>query len=73
LESTSTWIRGDRQITDTTGKSGSERDEEMALFVKRFNKFMKKKKGQPRREQSSRRNVLMIEIALSVGNPVTLP
>jgi hypothetical protein len=27
----------------------------MALFVKRFNKFMKKK-GQPRRGQSSRRN-----------------
>jgi uncharacterized FlaG/YvyC family protein len=36
-------------------KSGSESDKEMALFVKRLNKFMKKK-GQPRRDQFSRRN-----------------
>jgi hypothetical protein len=28
----------------------------MALFVKRFNELMKKKKGQPRKGQSSRRN-----------------
>jgi hypothetical protein len=35
----------------------SESDEELALFVKKFNKFMRKKKGQPRRGQTSRRNV----------------
>jgi hypothetical protein len=28
----------------------------MALFVKKFNKFMKKKRGQPRRGQTSKRN-----------------
>jgi hypothetical protein len=53
--------------------NGSESDEEFVLFVKKFNKFMRKKKGQPRRGQTSRRNVLMIENVLSVGNPVTLP
>jgi hypothetical protein len=36
--------------------NGSESDEELALFVKKFNKFMRKKKGQPRRGQTSRRN-----------------
>jgi hypothetical protein len=34
----------------------SESDGYMALFVKKFNKFMKKKRGQPRRGQTSRRN-----------------
>jgi hypothetical protein len=29
--------------------NGSESDDELALFVKKFNKFMRKKKGQPRR------------------------
>jgi hypothetical protein len=37
-------------------ESGSDSDGELTLVVKRFNKFMKKK-GQPRRGQSSRRNV----------------
>jgi hypothetical protein len=36
--------------------NGSESDEELALFVKKFNKFMRNKKGQPRRGQTSRRN-----------------
>jgi uncharacterized FlaG/YvyC family protein len=35
-------------------ENGSESDEELALFVKKFSKFMEK--GQPRRGQSSRRN-----------------
>jgi hypothetical protein len=51
----------------------SESDEEMALFVKKFNKFMRKKKGQPRRGQHQEEMLLMIENVLSVGNPVTLP
>ena len=34
----------------------SESDGDMALFVKKFNKFMKKKMAQPRRGQTSRRN-----------------
>jgi uncharacterized protein with ParB-like and HNH nuclease domain len=34
----------------------SESDGDMALFVKKFNKFMKMKRGQPRRGQTSRRN-----------------
>jgi hypothetical protein len=37
-------------------ENGSESDEELALFVKKFNKVMKKKNGQFRRGQSSRRN-----------------
>jgi hypothetical protein len=36
--------------------NGSESDEELTLFVKKFNKFMRKKKGQPRRGQTLRRN-----------------
>jgi DNA replication protein DnaD len=36
-------------------ENGSESDEELDLFVKKFSKFMKKK-GRPRRGQSSRRN-----------------
>jgi hypothetical protein len=51
----------------------SESDEELALFVKKFNKFMRKKKGQPRRGQHQEEMLLMIENVLSVGNPVTLP
>jgi hypothetical protein len=53
--------------------NGSESDEELALFVKKFNKFMSKKKGQPIRGQTSRRNAFNVENVLSVGNPVTLP
>jgi hypothetical protein len=34
----------------------SESHEEMTLLIKRFNKFMRKKKGQPKRAQTSRRN-----------------
>jgi hypothetical protein len=34
----------------------SESDGDMALFVKKFDKFMKMKRGQPRRGQTSRRN-----------------
>jgi hypothetical protein len=36
--------------------NGSDSYEELALFVKKFNKFMRKKKGQTRRGQTSRRN-----------------
>jgi hypothetical protein len=35
---------------------GNGSEEELALFVKKFNKFMRNKKGQPRRGQTSRRN-----------------
>jgi hypothetical protein len=53
------------------GESGSDSDGELALIVKRFNKFMKKK-GQPRRGQSSRKMSSMIESVLSVGSRVIL-
>jgi hypothetical protein len=36
--------------------NGSENDEELALFVKKFKNFMRNKKGQPRRGQTLRRN-----------------
>jgi hypothetical protein len=49
-------------------KSGSESDKEMALFV---NKFMKKK-GQPRRDQFSRRNAFNNR-KCQRGSSVTLP
>jgi hypothetical protein len=32
--------------------NGSESDEELALFVKKFKRFLRKKKGQPRRGQA---------------------
>jgi uncharacterized protein YjhX (UPF0386 family) len=35
--------------------NGSESDEELALFVKKSKKIMRSKKGQPRRDQTSRR------------------
>jgi hypothetical protein len=42
---------------DSDGEENeSESDGDMTLFVKKFNKFMKKKRGQPRRGQTSRRN-----------------
>jgi hypothetical protein len=53
-------------------KSGSESDKEMALFVKRLNKFIKKKKGQPRRDQFSRRNAFNNR-KCQRGSSVTLP
>jgi uncharacterized membrane protein YukC len=45
----------EKEESDGEG-NGSESDEELDLFVKKFNKLMKKKKGQFRRGQSSRRN-----------------
>jgi hypothetical protein len=60
----------------------SESDGDMALFVRKFNKFMKMKRGQPRRGQTSRRNDFNDRRGQtsrrnafngSVGNPVTLP
>jgi hypothetical protein len=49
--------------------NGSESDEEFALFVKKFNKFMRKKKGQPRKGQTSRRNVFNDRIWFECGEP----
>jgi hypothetical protein len=47
----------------------SERDEELALFVKKFNKFMRNKKGQPRRGQTSRRNAFNDRKCFECGEP----
>jgi hypothetical protein len=49
--------------------NGSESDEELALFVKKFNKFMRKKKGQPRRGQTSRRNDFNDRKCFESGEP----
>jgi hypothetical protein len=49
--------------------NGSESDKELALFVKKFNKFMRKKKGQPRRGQTSRRNVFNDRKCFECGEP----
>jgi hypothetical protein len=49
--------------------NGSESDEELALFVKKFNKFMRKKKGQPRRGQTSRRNAFNDRKCFECGEP----
>jgi hypothetical protein len=49
--------------------NGSESDEELALFVKKFNKFMRKKKGQPRRGQTSRRNAFSDRKCFECGEP----
>jgi hypothetical protein len=53
--------------------NGSESDEELALFVKKFNKFMRKKKGQPRRGQTSRRNVFNDRKCFECGEPGHMP
>jgi hypothetical protein len=47
----------------------SESDGDMALFVKKFNKFLKKKRGQPRRGQTSRRNVFNDRKCFECGEP----
>jgi hypothetical protein len=47
----------------------SESDGDMALFVKKFNKFMKKKRGQPRRGQTSRRNAFNERKCFECGEP----
>jgi hypothetical protein len=49
--------------------NGSESGEELALFVKKFNKFMRKKKGQPRRRQTSRRNAFNDRKWFECGEP----
>jgi hypothetical protein len=49
--------------------NGNESDGEFALFVKKFNKFMRKKKGQPRRGQTSRRNVFNDRKCFECGEP----
>jgi hypothetical protein len=49
--------------------NGSESNEELALFVKKFNKFMRKKKGQPRRSQTSRRNDFNDRKCFECGEP----
>jgi hypothetical protein len=41
----------------------------MALFVKKFNKFMKMKRGQPRRGQTSRRNAFNDRKCFECGEP----
>jgi 6-phosphogluconolactonase/glucosamine-6-phosphate isomerase/deaminase len=47
----------------------TESDEEFALFVKKFNKFMRKKKGQLRKAQTSRRNVCNDRKCFECGEP----
>jgi hypothetical protein len=49
--------------------NGSENDEELALFVKKFNKFIWKKNGQPRRGQISRRNASNDRKCFECGEP----
>jgi hypothetical protein len=49
--------------------NGSESDEELALFVKKFNKFLRKKKGQLRRGQTSRRNAFNDRKCFECGEP----
>jgi uncharacterized FlaG/YvyC family protein len=51
--------------------NGSESDEELDLFVKKFNKFMKKCQLEEAKHQEDM--ILMIKSVLSVGNLVTLP
>jgi hypothetical protein len=41
----------------------------MTLFVKKFNKFMKMKRGQPRRGQTSRRNAFNDRKCFECGEP----
>jgi hypothetical protein len=50
-------------------ENGSESDEELALFVKKFNKLMKKKRGQFRRGQSSRKNAFNDRKCFECGEP----
>ena len=47
----------------------SESDGDMALFVRKFNKFMKMKRGQPRRGQTSRRNAFNDRKCFECGEP----
>jgi hypothetical protein len=49
--------------------NGSESDEDLTLFVNKFNKFMRKKKGQPRRGQTSRRNAFNDRKCFECGEP----
>jgi hypothetical protein len=49
--------------------NGSESDEELAFFVNKFNKFMRKKKGQPRRGQTSRKNAFNDRKCFECGEP----
>jgi hypothetical protein len=49
--------------------NGSESDEELAIFVKKFNKFLRKKKGQLRRGQTSRRNAFNDRKCFECGEP----
>jgi hypothetical protein len=49
--------------------NGSESNEELALYVKKFNKFIGKKKGQPRRGQKSRRNAFNDRKCFECGEP----
>jgi hypothetical protein len=48
--------------------NGSESDEKLALFVKKFNKFIRKK-GQPRMGQTSRRNDFNDRKCFECGEP----
>jgi hypothetical protein len=41
----------------------------MTLFVRKFNKFMKMKRGQPRRDQTSRRNAFNDGKCFECGEP----
>jgi hypothetical protein len=47
----------------------SESDGDMALFVNKFNKFMKMKRGQPRRGQTTRRNAFNDRKCFECGEP----
>jgi hypothetical protein len=58
----------EKEESDDEG-NGSESDEELALFVKKFNKLMKKKKSQFRRGQSLRSNVFNDRKCFECGEP----
>jgi uncharacterized FlaG/YvyC family protein len=53
--------------------NGSGSDEELSLFVKKFNKFMRKKRVNLEGDKHQEEMLSMIGNILSVGNPVTLP
>jgi hypothetical protein len=61
----------EKEESDNEG-NGSESDEEFALFVKKFNKLMKKKKGQLEEVNHQEKMLSIIKSALNVGNLVTL-
>ncbi|KAJ1279085.1 hypothetical protein BS78_04G128400 [Paspalum vaginatum] len=67
LKAKSTKVIEEDDSDDEASDSGD--DEEMALFVRRFNKFMKKKKGFSRKNQSSKKNPFNERKCFECGEP----